>query len=108
MGMHSSFSVIHERALQRKGGEKALAEWMPKKPDHKKLATIGDDRCLSEMTRCVFQAGFVYRVINDKWPQFEEAFWKFDPEKLVLMSPEQLEGLGRDTRCTSNSHPRRI
>lgn len=31
------------------------------------LAGSKDDRWLAEMTRCIFQAGFVWRVLNNKW-----------------------------------------
>ncbi len=98
-----SFEDIHNRALERKGGEAALAEKLPPKPlSNKKLAKLGDDRFLAEMTRCIFQAGFVWRVINNKWPDFETVFFGFDPLKMTLLSPEQLETIGKDERIVRN------
>lgn len=96
------FDRIYQRALKRKGGEEGLRDWLPTQDFSGSLAALGDDRILSEMTRCIFQAGFVYRVINQKWPGFEEAFWGFEPQKMLLISPEQLEDLGRDTRIVRN------
>ncbi len=96
------FDKIYQRALERKGGEAGLAAWLPKNKTPRQLAKTASDRWLAEMTRCVFQAGFVYRVINQKWPDFEEAFWGFVPEKMVLLSPEQLENLSKDTRIVRN------
>ena len=37
------------------------------------------------------QAGFVYRVVNQKWDDFEDVFFGFPPEKIVMLSPEQLD-----------------
>lgn len=96
------FDKIYQRALDRKGGEQGLAAWLPDVLSEKKLAATTSDRWLAEMTRCVFQAGFVYRVINNKWPQFEDAFWGFEPRKMVLLSPDQLENLAKDTRIVRN------
>ncbi len=96
------FDKIYQRALDRKGGEQGLAAWLPDTVKPKKLSAIPADRWLAEMTRCIFQAGFVYRVINHKWPGFEEAFWGFVPEKMILLSPEQLENLSKDTRIVRN------
>ena len=54
------------------------------------------------MTRCVFQAGFVWRVVNQKWDDFEDVFFGFPPDKIVLLSPEQLERFGQNTRIIRN------
>ncbi|MFT7587635.1 MAG: 3-methyladenine DNA glycosylase Tag, partial [Cellvibrionaceae bacterium] len=68
----SSFQPIYDRAAARKGGEpelKKLLSGHPKTSDQ--LAVIPDDRYLAEMTRRVFCAGFVWNVIDNKWPNFE-------------------------------------
>ncbi len=36
--------------------------------------------------------------MDAKWPNFEEVFWRFDPEKVVLMSAEHIERLMQETR----------
>ena len=95
----ADFNKILARAEERKGGPAGLALWLPKAPKTAaQLARIPDDRALAEMARCVFKAGFVWRVIDQKWPEFEEVFFGFAPEKLVMMSPERWEALGHDTR----------
>ncbi len=96
------FSRIHERAIKRKGGEKALAAYLPKVISPKKLKSLGDDRFLAEMSRCVFQAGFVWRVVNQKWDAFEKVFFGFEPGKLVLLSPEQIENIGKNPAIIRN------
>ncbi len=37
-------------------------------------------------------------MVDAKWPNFENVFWGFDPEKVVLMSAEHIERLMQDTR----------
>lgn len=96
------FKRIRERAARRKGGEKVLASLMPGKPDNKALARLGDDRVLSEMARRVFSAGFVWSVIDKKWPGFEEAFLEFNPKRLLFQPAEFWEKLAADKRIVRN------
>lgn len=64
--------------------------------------SVGDDRFLAEMTRCVFQAGFVWRVVNQKWDAFENVFFGFAPNKIVLLSPEQIEKIATNPAIIRN------
>lgn len=98
----TSFKSIRARAEKRKGGPDALAKLLPKTPSAKALAKLGDDRVLAEMTRRVFQAGFVWRIIEAKWPGFEEAFLGFDPARLLAQPPEFWDRLTSDTRIVRN------
>ena len=66
------------------------------------LARTGDDRWLSQMTRCIFQAGFVWRVVDRKWDDFEEVFFGFPPEKILLLSPEQIDRFAQNPRIIRN------
>ena len=96
------FSVIYERALKRKG-EEALKEIYPADPlSSKQLAKIPNDRYLAQMTKSVFQAGFVWRVIEQKWDGFEEAFWQFNINRCAYMSFEDIETLRKDERIIRN------
>src|SRR6195256_4124229 len=96
------FKRIRERAAKRKGGEKVLASLMPKKPSNKALAKLGDDRVLSEIAARVFSAGFVWSVIDQKWPGFEEAFLEFNPKRLLFQPAEFWEKLASDKRIVRN------
>lgn len=96
------FFLIHQRALERKGGERALGQLMPTVRSARALARTGDDRYLSEMTRCVFQAGFVWRVVNQKWDDFEDVFFGFPPDKIVLLSPDQIDRFSQNPRIIRN------
>ena len=96
------FKPILARAEKRKGGAKALEKLLPKKPDMKALAKLGDDRFLAEMTQRVFSAGFAWSVIENKWPDFEEAFLGFQPAKLVFQPDDFWDALLSDTRIVRN------
>lgn len=75
---------------------------MPKKRNNKELAKLGDDRVLAEMARRVFSAGFVWRVIDQKWPGFEEAFLGFNPKRLLFQPAEFWHDLASDKRIVRN------
>ena len=96
------FSVFYQQALARKGGEQALKSLLPPVTEKHRLSEIGDDRYLSEITRCIFKAGFVWRVIENKWPDFEAAFEGFVPAYWQQVPPEVLEQLATDERIVRN------
>ena len=99
------FAEIYARAAERKGGEAALealvAEHRPKSPAE--LLATPDDRWLSMMTRCVFQAGFNWKVIENKWDGFEAAFHGFDPRLNAAMSDEEFDAHLKDARIVRNA-----
>ena len=98
------FARIQALAEERKGGkatlDKLLAQHKPLSP--KKLAAITDDRYLSMMTRCVFQAGFNWKVIEHKWAGFEEAFHGFNPKGIAHLPPDRWDAYTADTRIVRN------
>ena len=97
-----SFKSIRERAEKRKGGPKVVASLLPKKPNNKALAKVPDDRVLSDMAARVFSAGFVWSVIDQKWPAFEEAFLGFNPKRLLFQPAEFWHDLASDKRIVRN------
>jgi 3-methyladenine DNA glycosylase Tag len=98
----ADFKPILNRALQRKNGEQGLELWVSEPLSKAAFMRQDDARFLSMMTKVVFQAGFVWRVIENKWPDFETVFFGFDAEKMVLLSPEQWEKIGTDKRIVRN------
>jgi len=102
VGAIASFKTIRARAAKRKGGEAALASLLPKVASPKTLAKLGDDRVLAEMAKRVFSAGFVWSVIDKKWPGFEKAFLGFEPKRLCFQPDEFWEDLAGDTRIVRN------
>ena len=63
---------------------------------------VPDDRILSTMAERVFSAGFVWRVIEQKWPGFEEAFLGFEPKRLLFQPDDFWHDLASDTRIVRN------
>lgn len=97
-----TYSDIYKRAVARKGDEKSLA-WLTSKPlDTKQLLHVSNNDWLEEFTRKIFQSGFYWSVINNKWPGFREVFWNFDVKKLLMMPPEMLEEKSTDVRIVRN------
>lgn len=97
-----TLKAIRARAARRKGGERALQAEMQKPKSKAALRRTKDDRYLSMMTKCVFQAGFVWRVVEYKWPGFEETFHRFDPPRVARLTEKQLAKLTRDERIIRN------
>ena len=71
------FDTVFERAAARHGGEKAVEERLYTVKTSRQLKSIKDDRWLAEIAKRIFQAGFVWKIIEAKWPGFEEAFHGF-------------------------------
>ncbi len=93
-----TFAELYARAAKRKGGAAALEAMIPKHLSAAELRAIPDHRWLAGMTRGVFQAGFVWRVVEHKWPGFEAALHGFDAHALAFMADEEIETLLADTR----------
>jgi 3-methyladenine DNA glycosylase Tag len=86
-----SFDVLYDLAAARKGGADAFEATLknPKSPEE--LAGIADDRWLSAMSKSVFQSGFSWKVVEAKWPRFEEVFAGFDIGRMSMMSDDDLD-----------------
>jgi 3-methyladenine DNA glycosylase Tag len=61
-----------------------------------------DDGYLEQMTKAIFQAGFSWKVVNDKWPAFRKAFEDFSVERVAALSPEQVDLLLQDESIIRN------
>ncbi len=96
------FEKIFQHAAKRKGGETQLQLLLPPIKPATEVAALTDDRILSIMTQCIFQAGFRWDVVDKKWPEFETVFKRFNPEILELLSAEDLEALAKDARIIRN------
>ncbi len=93
----TSFQTLYDLAAINKGSPAMLEQVLPSTATPKELSKITDDRYLSMMTRCIFRAGFVWRIIDYKWPGFENAFANFNPLAVAHFSDERLEQLAQDT-----------
>jgi 3-methyladenine DNA glycosylase Tag len=93
---------IYQRAAARKGGAAKLNLLLGEgKQDHL-LSELGDDRILAEFTKKIFQSGFVWRVVENKWHNFEESFFNFNIEKILMMPEEMMERKATDPKIIRN------
>jgi 3-methyladenine DNA glycosylase Tag len=95
--MHD-YRWLHEYCLNRFGSAAALEARLPQAKSADQLRAVSDDRYLSLLSLRIFRAGLKHSVVDGKWPAFEEAFFAFDPHKVVLMGAEHLERLMQDER----------
>lgn len=99
------FADIFAQAAARKGGDAALEALVAEHPSRTpaELAAIGDDRWLAQMSKCVFQAGFNWKVIDAKWAGFETAFHRFAPPINAAMSDEDFDAHLKDASIIRNA-----
>lgn len=96
------FEEIYLRAVEHKGGVDILEQLLPEAGSVEAVAGLDESRFLAEMTRCIFQAGFVWRVIDQKWQGFEDVFHGFDVNTILGLQPEDWEEICTDTRIVRN------
>ncbi|MFG0379510.1 DNA-3-methyladenine glycosylase I [Pseudomonas sp. zbq_18] len=92
------YQWIYEYCLNRFGSVEALEARLPQPRSAQELRDLSDDRYLSLISLRIFRAGLKHSLVDAKWPAFEQAFFGFDPEKVVLMGAEHLERLMQDAR----------
>ena len=92
------FQWMLEYGINRFGSLASLEARLPQPATAAQLTAVSDDRYLSLLALRVFRAGLRHSVVDAKWPNFEEVFWQFNPDKVVLMSAEHIERLMQDTR----------
>lgn len=98
----TSFQALYHLAVANQGGVEALEQRLPQPKTIAQLKRLSDDRYLSMMARCIFRAGFVWRVIDNKWSGFENAFAQFNPLAVAHFSDEKLELLAQDRSIVRN------
>ncbi|GLR70257.1 DNA-3-methyladenine glycosylase I [Agaribacter marinus] len=57
---------------------------------------------LAEMTKSIFQAGFNWDVIRQRWQAFEDAFWQFDITRCANMSIGDIQQLSNNEHIVKN------
>ena len=67
-----------------------------------KIIVKDDSDYLRVMTKAVFQAGFNWKVIENKWPGFEQAFDNFDPYIVATYNADKISALKQDTQIVLN------
>lgn len=97
-----SFDEIFQIAADRKGGAAALEGMLKSPAPIDKLAARPASDWLQEMARAVFQAGFSWTVIENKWPGFRAAFHDFDVDRVAFFHDEDMDRLLSDKGIVRN------
>lgn len=92
------FDSIYQRAAERKGGEDKLELLLNKPLSKAELEAVAEDRWLSAFSMKVFQSGISWQVVRNKWPHFEELFFGFKIDPLLMQSDEVWEEKAKDPR----------
>ena len=61
-----------------------------------------DDEYFERMTKSLFSAGLNWRVIDDKWPNFQRAFDRFSVPKVAKFSKKDVARLKEDAGIVRN------
>lgn len=94
------FDDLFAIAADRKEGPDAL-ESLIVRPDPK-ITDLSEDRWLAILTKCIFQAGFNWKVVENKWDGFEAAFHGFDIDRCAFLHDEDIDRLMSDTFIVRN------
>jgi len=89
------FSEIEQRALSRHSAASVKAR-LTKPKSTAELLQIPAPQWLSEASRAVFQSGFRWQVVDDKWPRFEQVFGGFNLAYCRQLADEQLEAMMKE------------
>jgi DNA-3-methyladenine glycosylase I len=76
---------------------RALPSWV-----YKDRRSASDDVYFENMSRCVFQAGLNWRLVANKWPNFQRAFEDFNVGKVAGYGPDDIRRLSEDASIIRN------
>ena len=96
------FSKIEEYASQHHGGLKALNKKLTKPKSKQAIKAQADNLWLSAASKGVFQAGFNWQIVENKWPHFETHYKQFDLAFCRSRSDEQLEAIMKKEGLVKN------
>lgn len=71
------FKDLLALAVNRKGSLKAVKAELPGVADAGLLRSRDDAFYFSALTRRIFRAGLKHSLVDNKWPAFEDAFFRF-------------------------------
>lgn len=78
---------------------------MPQRPGFEippRITPADDNGYFEQMTKAVFQAGFSWQVVNDKWPNFRRAFDGFDVDRVAAYELRDVDRLLSDRGIVRN------
>lgn len=91
-----NFDDFWQQAMAHHGSKSAIERWFPRTLSNAQLKARSDADYLSLISRRVFRAGMTHKVVDDRWPAFEKAFWGFNPVACQLIDDDRFEKLMQD------------
>lgn len=91
--MVTSFEQVIQSVCERHGGWARQEQKAVTPLAAEAIRNVPDDRWLSAMSKCIFQVGFNWDLIEKKWPHFEDTFHQFKIARLVMQSDEDIDNL---------------
>ena len=67
-----------------------------------RIVPADDNGYLEELTKAIFRSGFSWRVVRQKWPNFQKAFDGFDVGKVANYGSEEINRLFEDPGIVRN------
>jgi DNA-3-methyladenine glycosylase I len=67
--------------------------WSPPKWMYRSRQPPNDDAYFENMTRVIFQAGLNWKMIDEKWPNFKEAFKNFSIDQVAKFTESDVKRL---------------
>lgn len=97
-----SFTEIFAIAAARKGGAAAVEAKLAIPLPVEALAAKPASLWLETMAKAIFQAGFSWTVIENKWPGFQAAFENFNVPRVAFYHDEDIDRLLADKGIIRN------
>lgn len=96
------FEYIKQLACERQGGWEIIDSKLVRPNTLQMIKQSPDDRWLAAMTKCVFQAGFNWALIENKWPRFEEVFDNFNIGRMSGLTDHDIDELLKEHGIVKN------
>ena len=93
----NDFNRVLDAVARHHGDPALVSKQFVHAKTKRQLVAQKDDRWLSEASKCVFQAGFNWQVIENKWEGFENAFNRFDLHYCSAISEDGIDQLLQNT-----------
>ena len=97
-----NYDEIYTMACNQQGGESVVASSIVLPKNYSYLVSLDDSDYLAAFSKKIFQSGFVWRIVDKKWNNFEKLFWNFNITKLLMMPDDMLERKASDPSIIRN------
>jgi len=76
--------------------------WQPPKWIYRETHPPNDDAYFENLTHVIFQAGLSWKMIEEKWPNFQKAFDNFSIDRVARFNEDDIKRLMTDSSIVRN------